>query len=270
MVDEIDDLAAQNVAFASDRRRCVRIVPGSAHLTYHGGDVINTARVVCIFWGPTWASGGSDSGNASTIQSFRNQLGTSSHYSMLTQYYDTTGNINTTNLQGSQADWFDTTNALAVERQRHDSTVRAEVNRYLAGHGSNNTSTVYEVFLPKYVPGRRPWSTRRRQLHLVRRPRPGVLRLSLQQWQHQVLDRTVPELQRLPGQRLDGCPEHERTSWSTRPAKQSPIPRHRLVGRQRLRKPTTSAPGRASSSRVVMAISRSGRMRLMAACSSTR
>ena len=123
----------------------------AVNLRYHGGDVINTARVVCIFWGPTWASGGSDNGRAATIQAFRDQLGTSSHYSMLTQYYDT-AYINTTNLHGSQPDWFDTTNALPSSGNVTDSVVRAEVNRYIAIYGSS-TTTIYEVFLPKYVPG---------------------------------------------------------------------------------------------------------------------
>ena len=123
----------------------------AVNLSYHGGDVINTARVVCIFWGPTWASGGSDNSRATTIQAFRNQLGTSTHYSMLTQYYDS-AHINTTNLAGSQPDWFDTTNALPSSGNVTDSIVRQEVQRYVAAHGSN-TSTVYEVFLPKYVPG---------------------------------------------------------------------------------------------------------------------
>lgn len=123
----------------------------AANLTYHGGDVINTAKVVCIFWGPTWASGGSDNSRATTIQAFRNQLGTSSHYSMLTQYYDS-AYINTTNLAGSQPDWFDTTNALPSTGNVTDSVVQAEVKRYVSAHGYNG-STVYEVFLPKYVPG---------------------------------------------------------------------------------------------------------------------
>jgi len=123
----------------------------ATNLTYHGGDVINTARVVCIFWGPTWASGGSDNSRATTIQSFRNQLGTSSHYSMLTQYYDS-AYINTTNLAGSQPDWFDTSNALPSNGNVTDSVVQSEVKRYISAHGYNG-STVYEVFLPKYVPG---------------------------------------------------------------------------------------------------------------------
>ncbi|HEY2325666.1 MAG TPA: hypothetical protein VGJ82_22605 [Thermoanaerobaculia bacterium] len=123
----------------------------AANLTYHGGDVINTAKLVCIFWGPTWASGGSDHTNATTIQAFRNQLGTSSHYSMLTQYYDS-AYINTTNLAGSQPDWFDTTNALPSTGNVTDSVVQSEVKRYVSANGYNG-STIYEVFLPKYVPG---------------------------------------------------------------------------------------------------------------------
>jgi hypothetical protein len=102
MIDENDE----NLSIVANSRFAVspealRPAPLAVNLTYHGGDVINTARVVCIFWGPTWASGGSDAANASTIRSFRNQLGTSSHYSMLTQYYDS-AYINTTNLAGSQ------------------------------------------------------------------------------------------------------------------------------------------------------------------------
>jgi hypothetical protein len=122
----------------------------AVNLTYHGGDVLNVAKVVCIFWGPTWVSGGTDASRATSLQAFRNQLGTSSHYSMLTQYGDSAA-IQTTNLAG-QPDWFDTTNALPSSGNVTDSVVRAEVARYVAAHGSNS-STIYEVFLPKYVPG---------------------------------------------------------------------------------------------------------------------
>ena len=125
--------------------------PLAVNLTYHGGDVINTARLVCIFWGPTWASGGSDNARAVAIQNFRNQFGTSSHYGIITQYYDSAF-INTTNLAGSQPDWFDTSNPLPSTGNVTDSVVQAEVKRYVAAHGTSYT-TVYEVFLPKYVPG---------------------------------------------------------------------------------------------------------------------
>ena len=128
-----------------------RAAPLAVNLTYHGGDVINTARLVCIFWGPTWASGGSDNARAQNIQAFRNQFGTSSHYAIITQYYDSAF-INTTNLAGSQPDWFDTSNPLPSTGNVTDSVVQSEVKRYVAAHGTNY-STVYEVFLPKYVPG---------------------------------------------------------------------------------------------------------------------
>jgi hypothetical protein len=127
-------------------------IPLATNLTYHGGDVINTARLVCIFWGPTWASGGSDNARAVNIQSFRNQFGTNSHYGIITQYSDGGGHINATNLAGSQADWFDTTSALPSNGNVSDSIVRQEVDRYRARFGTS-TTTVYEVFLPKFVPG---------------------------------------------------------------------------------------------------------------------
>src|SRR5204863_1823857 len=117
-----------NLRFATSPE-ALRPAPLAVNLSYHGGDVINVAKVVCIFGGPTWAAGGSDSSRATTIQSFRNQLGTSSHYSMLTQYYDS-AYINTTNLAGSQSDWFDTTNPLPSSGNVTDSVVRAEVSRY--------------------------------------------------------------------------------------------------------------------------------------------
>ena len=152
MIDEDEALpTAANPRFGVSPE-ALRMQPTAINLSYHGGDVINTARVVCIFWGPTWASGGSDNSRATTIQSFRNQLGTSSHYSMLTQYYDSGAHINTTNLAGSQPDWFDTTNALPSSGNVTDSVVQSEVKRYISAHGYNG-STIYEVFLPKYVPG---------------------------------------------------------------------------------------------------------------------
>lgn len=152
MIDEDDQTSlTQQERGLAISPEAFRSAPLAVNLTYHGGDVINVAKVVCIFWGPTWASGGSDNSRATTIQAFRNQLGTSSHYSMLTQYYDS-AYIQTSNLAGSQPDWFDTTNALPSTGNVTDSVVQSEVKRYVSAHGTNY-STVYEVFLPKYVPG---------------------------------------------------------------------------------------------------------------------
>jgi hypothetical protein len=148
-IDETDDVMQQDVTPSDESK--FRTATNAVNLTYHGGDVINTAKLVCIFWGPTWASGGSDNSRATTIQAFRNQFGTSSHYAIITQYYDS-AYINTTNLAGSQPDWFDTTNPLPSNGNVTDSVVQSEVKRYISAHGYNG-STVYEVFLPKYVPG---------------------------------------------------------------------------------------------------------------------
>jgi len=120
----------------------------ASNLVNHGGPTITRAHVVLIFWGPTWASGGSDSGNATAIINFRNQFGTSSHYAMLTQY----SSIQQNNLQGSQPDWFDTTNALPSTGNVTDSVVQAEVKRYISAHGYDG-SAIYEVFTPNFVPG---------------------------------------------------------------------------------------------------------------------
>src|SRR5436309_3193886 len=91
---------------AGETWRLAAPAPLATNLTYHGGDVINTARLVCIFWGPTWAtSGSSDNTRAQNIQAFRDQFGTNSHYGIITQYYDS-ANISATNLHGSQGDWF--------------------------------------------------------------------------------------------------------------------------------------------------------------------
>ncbi|MGZ6126395.1 MAG: hypothetical protein ACXWLR_15610, partial [Myxococcales bacterium] len=38
---------------------------GGSNLVNHGGPVIHNARVVSIFWGPSWATGGADSATAS-------------------------------------------------------------------------------------------------------------------------------------------------------------------------------------------------------------
>jgi hypothetical protein len=151
MPDDNDPIAFMNGPQAGILRTPHQAIDMAVNLTYHGGDVINVAKVVCIFWGSTWASGGSDNSRATTIQAFRNQLGTSSHYSMLTQYYDS-AYIQTSNLAGSQPDWFDTSNALPSNGNVTDSVVQSEVKRYVAAHGYNG-STIYEVFLPKYVPG---------------------------------------------------------------------------------------------------------------------
>jgi len=111
------------------------------NLTYHNGPTLTSAKVVLIFWGPSFATGGADNAYATTLQAFRNQFGTTGEYNVITQY----SGILQNNLGSGSADWFDTT---TPPTNVTDAVVQSEVNAYLAGHGGNDTSTIYEVVIP--------------------------------------------------------------------------------------------------------------------------
>ena len=123
---------------------------GAQNLIYHtGGSVIRNARVVMIFWGPSFSGGGANAAYAAELQSFRNQFGTTGEYNTITQYYGEDaisgfGNIAQSNLGGGSADWFDTS---TPPTNVTDSTVQGEVNAYLATHAFDGNA-VYEVFIP--------------------------------------------------------------------------------------------------------------------------
>ncbi|MEA2604320.1 MAG: hypothetical protein QOF89_5312 [Acidobacteriota bacterium] len=109
-------------------------------LTYNGGPLIKVAKVVNIYWGPSFANAASpDYQYAQTLIAFRNQLGASSEWAALGQY-----GIKPSDLGAGTPDWFDTS---VPPTNVTDTTVRAEVQRYLASHAVD-VNTVYEVFLP--------------------------------------------------------------------------------------------------------------------------
>lgn len=110
---------------------------GLGNLRNHGGPTMQFAKVVYIFWGSSWSP--SDS-MVTELQSFRDSFsGLASHMSMLSQY-----NASQTNLKGSQADVFDSTNPSSAAVT--DAMVQAEVKKWFTG--SFDTNTVYEVFIP--------------------------------------------------------------------------------------------------------------------------
>ena len=114
-----------------------------SNLSNHGGGVLTSARVVFIFWGPNFNNPASaDYNYARTLQAFRNQFGTTPEYNVITQY----SGIQLTNLGSGTPDWFDTS---TPPTNVTDSTVHSEVNRYLASHGAFNSSTIYEVVIPR-------------------------------------------------------------------------------------------------------------------------
>jgi hypothetical protein len=115
----------------------------ASNLTYHGGCVIISPKVVLIFWGPSFATGGADHTYATTLQAFRDQFGTTAEYNVITQY----SGIQLANLGSGTPDWFDTS---TPPTNVTDSGVRSELNRYFSGgHGAYNSSTIYVVVLPK-------------------------------------------------------------------------------------------------------------------------
>ncbi|HEY3568718.1 MAG TPA: hypothetical protein VGP73_12355 [Thermoanaerobaculia bacterium] len=109
---------------------------------YHGGGVIASPKVVLLFWGPSFNNAASpDYAYARTLQAYRNQLGSTSEWSVIHSY-----GINVpSNLGGGTSDWFDTS---TPPTNVTDAIVQSEVNKYLSSHVFDN-STVYEVVIPK-------------------------------------------------------------------------------------------------------------------------
>jgi hypothetical protein len=111
-----------------------------ANVTYHGGPTITSAKVVYIFWGAPFCVGGADRAYATTLQAYRNQLGTTGEYKTITQY----SGILLTNLGSGTADLFDCTNPPVNVT---DALVQAKINFYISFFGFN-ASTIYEVVIP--------------------------------------------------------------------------------------------------------------------------
>jgi len=129
---------ADHVIYMPTNQAAKRVPSKATNLSYHGGFVVTSAKVVFIFWGPSF-SGGSDATYASTLQAFRNQFGNTAEYKVITQY----SGIQAASLGSGTPDWFDTS---APPTKVTDATVQAEVNRYFSGgHGAYNSSTIYEV-----------------------------------------------------------------------------------------------------------------------------
>ena len=117
------------------------IVAKAGNVINHGGGVIVSAKVVFVFWGPSFNNAASpDYAYARTLQADRNQFGTSPEYKVLQEY-----GVMPSNLGAGTPDWFDTSTPPAKVT---DANVQAEVNRYL-GFNAFDASTVYEVVIPR-------------------------------------------------------------------------------------------------------------------------
>ena len=127
------------VVYTPTRDRAERSL-NKANLTNHGGPTITSGKVVFYFWGAAFCIGGADRAYATTLQAYRNQLGTTPEYNVITQY----SGILPANLGSGTPDLFDCTNPPANVT---DAIVRTQVTTYLVFFPFNS-STIYEVVIP--------------------------------------------------------------------------------------------------------------------------
>ena len=113
----------------------------TSNLTYHGGPVITSAKVVSIFWGPSWGTQSSPSFLTSTLLGFVANFGTTGEYNVITQY----SGIQESGL--GNENWIDNS---TPPTNVTDAAVQGEVVRYLNANKSGvaDPSTIYSVFLP--------------------------------------------------------------------------------------------------------------------------
>jgi len=102
----------------------------------HGGPVMVSPKIVCIFWGF-----GTGNSYTAAMQSFRDS-GMYNYNRMLTQYRSAASGA-ATNMGGGANDKFDTSTPPANVT---DALVQAEVTKYFGG--AEDTSTVYMVYIP--------------------------------------------------------------------------------------------------------------------------
>ncbi len=125
-------------------------VQGSGNLAWGGGPVQHSPVEYIVFWGSSWT--GSDSGTASIIQNYYNDLGGTSFENILTQYHDGSGNINDVETVGGV--WFDTstppTDTTCGGPTVEDSSLQTEVNNAISSRGwaRDANNAVYYVYLP--------------------------------------------------------------------------------------------------------------------------
>src|SRR5258706_5543527 len=67
----------------------------TSNLVNHGGPVIHSARVVPIFWGPSWGTGGSDAAIATHVHGIFRQFRTWAEYHTITPDSDAARPIHT-------------------------------------------------------------------------------------------------------------------------------------------------------------------------------
>ncbi|HEX9057030.1 MAG TPA: hypothetical protein VF818_05805 [Ktedonobacterales bacterium] len=101
-----------------------------------------------IFWGSSWTG----SSVATIIHNYFNDLGGTTFENIVTQYYDTTGDIHNTHTVGGV--WVDTsaltTDTMCGGSTVQDSSLQSEVNRAISANAwpRDSSNAVYYVYTP--------------------------------------------------------------------------------------------------------------------------
>lgn len=125
-------------------------VQGSGDLTYGNGPVQHDPVSYLIFWGASWT--GADTGTASIIENYFNDVGGTSFQNILTQYSDYNGYINNDHTVGGV--WFDTstppTDTTCTGATVEDSSLQSEVANAISANSwpTDGSNAVYYVYLP--------------------------------------------------------------------------------------------------------------------------
>lgn len=126
---------------------------GSGDLQYGGGPVQHSPVAFAIFWGANWQ--GADASRAQLLQTYFQSLGGTSFENILTQYSDTTGNIqDTESLGGVFVDpTTPPTDASCGANTVHDSSFRTEVAHAIQVNGwPTELNATYFVYIPSGFP----------------------------------------------------------------------------------------------------------------------
>jgi hypothetical protein len=111
------------------------------NLVNHGGPTLTNAKIVAIYWGPSWSSSDPIS---SSLTRFIAAYGTSGEYNTITQY----SGIRLSSLgTDNPAVWYDSS---LPPTNVTDATVQAEVSKFISVNGFD-PNAIYEVFLPNGV-----------------------------------------------------------------------------------------------------------------------
>lgn len=128
-------------------------LPLAGNLSYFGGPVMHTLQAFTIFWAPAGHSIAASYENL--LNRYFGDVGGSSFYNIVTQYYDNPGTVHIQNQSTLGGTWVDTTaypHAGTGSDPLQDSDIQASAARAIAQNNwPTGTSNMFFVFTPQGV-----------------------------------------------------------------------------------------------------------------------